>query len=157
MTSPRGTWSRFNQVAETSLYDDLSILRGRKHTDDYYRLGDTNFYSKGIIPLVFILPDLRPGDAVIKFQYLRNRKYITRVLDIRNFMTNLSRVYFQRKKKKKERENFSKFLRSSESNLGQHRAWASNPASWVGKKMRSAITGDSSFVELYINGNEEEE
>lgn len=106
MTSPGGTWSRFNQVAETSLYDDLSILRGRKHTDDYYRLGDTNFYSKGIIPLVFILPDLRPGDAVIKFQYLRNRKYITRVLDIRNFMTNLSRVYFQRKKKKKREREF---------------------------------------------------
>lgn len=154
MTSPRGTWSRFNQVAETSLYDDLSILRGRKHTDDYYRLGDTNFYSKGIIPLVFILPDLRPGDAVIKFQYLRNRKYITRVLDIRNFMTNLSRVYFQRKKKKREREFFeiSAIVR-----VEFRTAWASNPASWVGKKMRSAITGDSSFVELYINGNEEEE
>lgn len=74
-------------------------------------------------------------------------------------MTNLSRVYFERKKKGKKREREFFEIRKTRgrneiSSIVQVEfrtpsAWASNPTSWVGKKMRSAITRDSSFVELY--------
>lgn len=80
------------QSAETALHNDLSILRGRKHTDDYYRLGDTNFYSKGIIPLVFVHNRLTHLFVpIIEFQYLRDRKYVIpmhiELYDI-NFISN---------------------------------------------------------------------
>lgn len=125
-----GTWSRFNQVAETSLPTTCQYCVGESTPTTIIDLVTLISTAKESSHSLFVhnLAGSSSRDATIKFQYLRNRKY---TIDIKFYDKFESRLFRTEKKRKKNgRENFSKFakledetkfLRSSKSNLGHLR------------------------------------